>query len=60
MAWCRPITVKYWDHFPADIGGDLAHKHRLALKEAIDDYDFFISGEGKPYSRCLVLIRNVQ
>lgn len=43
----RPVHIKYWDHFPANISGDLSHKHRYAVKEAIDDYDFFISGEGE-------------
>lgn len=43
----RPVEVQYWDHFPSDIGGDLSHKHRYVVKENIDKYDFFISGEGK-------------
>ena len=42
----RPIEIKYWDHFPEDIGGKLSSRHRLAVAEVVDDFDFFISIEG--------------
>ncbi len=42
----RPVEIKYWDHFPHDIGGRLASRRRLAVKEVLDDFDFFISIEG--------------
>lgn len=41
------MQIKYWDHFPENIGGKLSSRHRLAVKEVLDDFDFFVSIEGK-------------
>ncbi len=41
----KPLEVRYWDHYSQDIGGHLSSKHRLAIKEAKDEFDFFVSIE---------------
>lgn len=50
----RPIEIKYWDHFPEDIGGKLSSRHRLAVAEVVDEFDFFISIEGAKKSANVV------
>ncbi len=40
-----PLETRYWDEFPEDIGGLLSSRHRLAMAEVLDEYDFFVSIE---------------
>lgn len=40
------MEVRYWDEYPEDVGGLLSSRHRLAMAEVVDEYDFFISIEG--------------
>ena len=50
-----PLAVRYWDDYPPDVGGHLSSKHRLALAEAKDDFDFFISIEDDMHLRPIML-----
>jgi hypothetical protein len=47
------VDVRYWDHFPEDIEGKLSSRHRLAVAEVKDAFDFFISIEGTCVYACL-------
>ncbi|EWM29504.1 hypothetical protein Naga_100601g2 [Nannochloropsis gaditana] len=45
----EPVQIRYWDHFPPDVGGFLSSRHRLAMAKVMDEYDFFISIEDDIY-----------
>ncbi|GAB5036265.1 Hypothetical protein NocV09_03600360 [Nannochloropsis oceanica] len=49
------LEVRYWDDYPLNVDGYLSSKHRLALAEAKDDFDFFISIEDDMHLRPVML-----
>lgn len=50
-----PVEVRYWDHYPPKVEGYLSSKHRVALAEAKDEFDFFISIEDDMHLRPVML-----
>lgn len=57
----EPVQIRYWDHFPPDVGGFLSSRHRLAMAKVMGKTTKGIEngkGVGKYYTETLLRIEN--